>query len=786
MRALVPPIFAVTGSFMFQVLVVPRTVYGAGDRVGQQDAPIAWGSPAVPAELCAKARAAIRAREMRAIEPRDDGGAALLRESLVDTDVLHYALDLEVSFGPDTLSGTNTMTVRSLVDGLQVFTFRLGSQFNVSSAILNGTTPVNVIPISATTRQAQLDRAYAAGEEFALQVTYSGSPGSDGLGSINFVNVGGQHVVFSLSEPYYAYTWWPVKDGDVGDGGDNADKATVDVAITAPSNLRSVANGLLQGFDELSGGRRRYRWSSAYPTAPYLVFFATAPFNTWTINYAGANGVMPIEFNVFPGSDTPGNRALWERCATAMPVFEQLYGPYPFAAEKYGIYQFTFGGGMEHQTSSGQGTFSEWVTVHELSHQWWGDAVTCRTWHDIWLNEGFATYSEALREEFRSGASDPEALQAAMNDRRPFSGTGTVYVTDVSDVYRIFDYDLSYLKGAWVVHQLRGVVGDEVFFPALAAYRAQYEGSAATTDDFAAVVSAVAGTDLDWFFQEWVYEPGIPTYRYGWRNARVRERDYLLLHISQTHSASWGVYTMPVRVRVQHSSQPTENLAVWNDKRLQHFVLPLTAAATQVAMDPDDWILASSKTQVSYVNGPPAVVETVPQPGGRRTAAELDEVLVAFSENVVGAEVSCAVFDAQGVEVPAIKSYSAQQLTATLSFSTQLPPGRYTIRADDAITSSAAGQALDGETPDPADPASLPSGDGAPGGDAVVEFEVVHCIPDLTGDGRVDLADLSQLLESFGLSEGVYPRDGDLDENGVVDLADLTILLSTFGADCAE
>lgn len=783
MCALTPRIVAVFGCVSLLVPVTPATAYAAGVRFEQQDGFTAVGLPIGPSELCAKARAALRARELRGVEPRprDDTGAALLREALAETDVLHYALELEVSFGPDYLSGTNTITVRSLVDGLQVFTFRLGSQFNVSSAIINGTTPVTVTQLSTTTRQAQLDRAYAAGEQFDLQIAYSGPPVSDGLGSINFVTVSGQHVVFSLSEPYFAYTWWPVKDGDAGEGGDNADKATVDVAVIAPSNLRSIANGLLQGVDELAGGRRRYRWSSAYPTAPYLVFFATAPFNTWTINY---NGDMPIEFNIFPSSDTPGNRALWQRCATAMPVFEQLYGPYPFAAEKYGIYQFTFGGGMEHQTSSGQGTFSEWVTVHELSHQWWGDAVTCRTWHDIWLNEGFATYSEALREEFRNGVSDPAALQAAMDDRRPFYGTGTVYVPDVSDVYRVFDYDLSYLKGAWVLHQLRGVVGDEAFFPALAAYRAQYEGSAATTDDFAAVVSTVAGADLDWFFQEWVYEPGVPTYRYGWRNARVRGRDYLLLHISQTQNVSWGVYTMPVRLRVQHESQPVENLVLWNDKRLQHFVLPLTAAATQARMDPNDWILATSKTQVTYVNGPPAVVETVPQPGARRTADELTEVLVAFSENVVGAAGSCAVQDADGVEVAAIKSYDAQQFTTTLAFSSQLPPGTYTIRADDAIVSSAAGQALDGEASDPADPASLPSGDGAPGGDAVVEFEVVRCIPDLTGDGRVDLADLSRLLESFGLSEGVFPRDGDLDENGTVDLADLAMLLSKFGTDC--
>jgi len=712
----------------------------------------------------------------------DELGRQLMREAYADTDVLHYNLDIEIFPATAEITGTNTMTIRSMVDGLSEFTFRLRDTFAITSATINGTTPVSVAQLSATTRRATLDRAYSAGEEFTLEIGYSGPVVSLGFGSIQFSSQGGYPLVYTLSEPWNAHTWWPCKDGDASDPGDNSDKATLELAVTAPEAMRTVSNGLLVGVDTLPGGRARYRWASNYPIATYLVAFSSTVYNTWTVDYDYGGGSMPVEFNIYPGSDGPVNRQAWERCVTMLETFAPVYGLYPFIAEKYGIYQFSFGGGMEHQTNTGQGTFTEWVTAHELAHQWWGDAVTCRTWHDIWLNEGFATYSEAIWAERKPGSSGLPALHAWMAARRPNSVNGSVYVYNTSDLWRIFSYDFSYCKGAWVLHQLRHVVGDETFFDILAEYRATFEGGAATTDDFAAVAAAVYGQDLSWFFDEWVYGSGAPAYAYGWQTATINGQDYLRLYVDQVQSPAYGLYTMPIDVRVDHAGG-SDTFVVWNDADPEHFVLALPAAATGVVLDEFNWILRTALNEVSYVPGPPVVVQTDPLPGAvALPSLAPSAVAVTFSEDVSCTAEDFSIVEEQLGPVAFSLSYSADNYTATLDCGAALPRGLYTVTVHDSVVSGN-GISLDGELDDPADPDALPGGEGVAGGDAVFIFRV-RCNGDLDGDGDVELGDLATLLSNYGMSGGAGYADGDIDGDGDVDLADLSALLTNYGSGC--
>ena len=686
---------------------------------------------------CGKAQAMIRAAAAREFveEAPDDPGPTALREAFDDTDVLHYNLDIEIFPDTETISGTNTITIESLVDGLTEFTFRLRENFTTTSAIVNGTTSVTVNSISSTTRQAVLDRAYDTGEVFTLEIAYNGVAVSSGWGSIVFGTQDGNYLVSTLSQPYFAYTWWPCKDGDYGEPGDNADKATLELAVTAPDNMRTVSNGLLVGTDTLSDNRARYRWASDYPIATYLVAFCSTNYNTWTVDYDYGTGTMPVEFNIYPASDTSINRAAWEKCVQMLETYRPLYGLYPFIDEKYGIYQFQFNGGMEHQTNTGQGTFAEWVTAHELGHQWWGDAITCRSWNDIWLNEGFATYTEALWFENKPGSSGLPALHSAMSSRRPSSVGDSVYVYDTSSVSRIFSMTYSYRKGAWVLHQLRHVVGDDVFFQILADYRAAFEGGAATTDDFVAVASSTAGQDLSWFFDEWVYGIGAPAYEYGWETIEIAGQDYLRLYIDQTQSSSYGMYTMPIDVRVDYASG-SETYTVWNDADAEHFVIPISDAATGIELDEYNWILTTSKNEISYVAGPPAVVQSTPQPGAvlLPTVAP-DQLAITFSDDVTCSSADFSVEEASAGSVAFTFDYSSVDHTATLDFGAPLSTGSYTVTISEAIESTG-GIALDGELDDPTDAAELPSGDGLTGGDAVFAFSV-SCAGDLDGGRRL-------------------------------------------------
>lgn len=595
------PVCAVLG--MFSLLGTAWAAEPLRPQIDETTAPI---------EGCGKAQAMSRLFEAECEGDTHPG----FRETMESSDVLHYDLSIEITdinivSHNVTLTGTNRITIRSESLALAEFTFRLRSQYNITSIVVENATETtditdNLQSISTTTRVVLLDRTYVMGEEFTLIIQYTGTTISVGFGSIEVRDQFGSTVVSTLSEPYYSYSWWPVKDGDFEEPGDNSDKATMDFSITVPDTYVVPSNGLLLNEQALTGSRRRFDWSTSYPIATYLVSFAAGDYNTWTSNYVHPTGTMPVQFFIYPALDTPTNRTAWEKVINMLGIFSVVYGEYPFIDEKYGLYNFPFGGGMEHQTMTGQSGFGESLTAHELGHSWWGNMVTCRTWSDIWLNEGFATYSECLWEELKGGMVNPAAYRAAVRARKPSSSSinGTVYVPpEALTVGRIFDGNLSYRKGCWVLHQFRHVVGDAMFFDILAAYRSTYEFSAATTDDFAAVASTTYGADLTWFFDQWVYQPGWPTYQYGWDAININGQDYLHVRVRQTQNPSFpDVFIMPIDLEVTMDGSP-ETVTVWNDQRTQTFVIPVGGTVTSVSFDPLDWILRLSDAEENYMIG---------------------------------------------------------------------------------------------------------------------------------------------------------------------------------------
>ncbi|MCB9847651.1 MAG: Ig-like domain-containing protein [Phycisphaeraceae bacterium] len=725
----------------------------------------AMGQPTEPlgGELCAQARQ----RFYQSVDPSERGQAAAPRGA-GSTDVLHYDLDLEVFPSTENIAGACDITLLSTGDGLTTLPLRLREQFNITSVTVNGV-PVNWNRVDTVFFDVTLDRAYNTGEQLVVRVEYNGQALARGFGSINFVTHGnGQDLIFSLSETEFAYTWWPNKD-------DNADKATADLRYTVPSGLSVASNGVLQSVTSPAPGKSTYHWRTDYQTATYLICFSAANYNMFTETFNHAQGSTPVEFMVFPEDDSPGYRAQAAEMVPKLEVFSDLFGLYPFADEKYGVYQFGFGGGMEHQTMTGQSTVANSLDAHELAHQWWGDMVTAQTWNHIWLNESFATYSEALWEEHRPGSSGAPALHAAMDARRPSAVGDSVYVVDgtLGNLNRIFSYDFSYLKGAWVLHMLRNVIGDDDFFQTLAAYRQGYQYASATTEDFQGVAESISGMDLGWFFSEWIYDVGAPAYRYAWTTHTVGARHFVEVYIRQVQNSAYPDFKMPIDCEATVGGSP-DTYRIWNDADGEHLLFETPGVATAFQFDPDDRILATSVATTTFVQGPPKIIDTLPVEGEMLPASAVATIDVTFHKPVSasGADVTLVGANTGAVAFSAAYDAPAQRLRITPD--EPLAADDYTLTIADSV--SAGGIALDGEVPG-AGGGALPSGDGLPGGDAQFHFTITNSA-DLNGDGVVDTADLGILLSVFGTNDA----GSDLNGDGVVDTADLGLLLAAFGS----
>ncbi|RPJ44837.1 MAG: T9SS C-terminal target domain-containing protein, partial [Candidatus Latescibacterota bacterium] len=428
----------------------------------------------------------------------------------------------------------------------------------------------------------QLGATFDPGDVFEVTVHYHGTP-DEGTGAFGFDTNAGSPMIWSLSEPYGARAWWPCKD-IVGDKADS-----VDVRVTVPSTLSVASNGVLVLVDSTSvPGKKTFWWHEKYPISTYLVSIAAHPYTVFSKWYHWSpTDSMEIKNYCFPANYATVNGVVSETPAI-IGFFETIYGDYPFRDEKYGHAEFLWGGAMEHQTCSSMGFWDEYVVAHELSHQWWGDMISPASWHHIWLNEGFATYSEALWSEHKYGVGQ---YRTDMKNTRYF-GPGTIYVQDPADFNAIFSVGLSYNKANWVLHMLRHVVGDSVFFDILAAWRAYAPAlyGNATTEDFRLVCETVSGRDLEAFFHQWIYEEFFPIYRYTWTDQPAGGGFDITLQIDQLQTNT--VFEMPIDVFVQSASGETL-IVVEDTLASQTFQLHVTDDPIGIKLDKAQggWIL---------------------------------------------------------------------------------------------------------------------------------------------------------------------------------------------------
>ena len=503
-------------------------------------------------------------------------------------DVTYYKLNLNLSHAQQYLKGEATIGFKAK-SAISSFFLDLRNILKVDSVKLASKKLGFLQDASKVT--ITLDKQYTENQTISVIVYYQGKPASSGFGSFSFATHGNtqQPVVWSLSEPYGAPDWFPCKDTP----SDKADSS--DVWITMPKEFVSVSNGTLMQVLDNKDNTKTYQWKNRYPIAHYLISIACSNYIEYKnyFKYSTTNGTPPdsmvITHYVYPETFTATTKTQLDQTPFMLKLFSEKFGLYPFIKEKYGHAQCDFGGGMEHQTCTSLNSYGGSLVAHELAHQWFGDKITCKNWENIWLNEGFATYAEAIYAEALGGKSSYQTNINA-NITKAKKAVGSVYVQNISSESEIFSNNRSYAKGAIVLHMLRGIVGEEKFFKILQNYLVSSVAyNSAVTEDFQKVAEETTGLKLDYFFKEWIYGESYPKYTYGWT---VNDATAMLnLTVNQTKNNIPEYFSMPVDIKIV-TSQGESITTVFIDKASHLIQIAKPAGeVTQVVFDPDNKIL---------------------------------------------------------------------------------------------------------------------------------------------------------------------------------------------------
>jgi aminopeptidase N len=499
-------------------------------------------------------------------------------------DVLHYDLDFRLAMTAEALEGKVDIQVRLLAPADSVVLNAL--RLRIDSVRVNGVPCTFTADTSRETLAILLPGPRPPGDTLRISVHYARPPSSRSRrGYFHFRDLPGlpAPVGYTFSEPSDARLWFPCVD-------DPADKATMEMRLRVPEGFTAASNGRLVGVTANGDGTMTWRWRETHPIATYLMCITASDFAFSQCAFVRAPGdTVPLQYYTWR-ADSAQAAAYLPAVDTMMRTFSTYFGPYPF--DKYGMTGVAPFGylGMEHQSLSTLSRYAlTWrrVVAHELVHQWWGDLVTPGDWRDIWLNESFATYGEALLEEATRGG--PEALRRYMVDTleefQYASWQGSVY-DPVGQGFNLFDR-VVYSKGAWVLHTLRHAIGDSAWWHVLGAYRARFGYGNASTAGFKSVADSVTGRDISWFFSSWVYGRGWPQFRVLWEH----RNGVLSVTLNQVQPGSWSTFTAPITIRVRRVGEPDVDHRVWDSLRTQNFTFAVAGQVTGVELDPDRHVL---------------------------------------------------------------------------------------------------------------------------------------------------------------------------------------------------
>ncbi len=585
-------------------------------------------------------------------------------------DVKYVKLDLGMTNTSTYITGGKATTIAKVIETpFTIYVFELLNDITLDSVKINGA--IRPISTNGNVRTVSLQNALNVGDVFTAEVYYHGQ-GNVNNGFFSGITTDTDqdynfNATWTLSESYHAYEWWPCKQLLT----DKIDSC--DVWITVASNLKAGSNGVLENVTDMPGNKKRYEWKSRHPIAYYLISVAVAnyqEYNTYAHPAALQGDSILIQNYIY---NTP---AVFNDYQEGMDSTNQLveylsdiFGLYPFYDEKYGHCQTPIGGGMEHQTMTTLYGFDFTLVAHELGHQWFGDNVTCGSWKDIWVNEGFASYTEYLAlEHFRSPGETRNWIDYA-HAYAMFNPGGSTYCPDTTNENRIFSTRLTYLKGGAIIHSLRFELdNDSLFFAGLRLYQELRGDSTAKGTDIKSVFENLSGLDLTDFFDQWYFGEGYPTISLQWNQANGQT--YVVVSETTSTPNVTPFFKTPLELKF-NSSQGDTTVRVYVDQDGQQFVFNWDNEISSISIDPNQWIL----NQVGSIVQNPNLV-SVP-------TLEVDAKLNVFpvpandqlTINSAKAIKGIRLFDMTG---RAIESYAGNGTTTTIDIA-GLSAGAYVI-----------------------------------------------------------------------------------------------------------
>ncbi len=513
-------------------------------------------------------------------------------------DVVFYNIDLNASNLSRAISGFVEMKSLIKVNNFNKLVVNLSSTFTVDSVLING---VKVTKNQVFDELEITGFTANKGDYLTSKIYYKGNGSSDAVYPVGMLNAKGSNnkpYTYTVSEPYFSYLWWPCKQ-------DLYDKAdSVNINITTENTNQVASNGLLTKTSTI-GNKKRFEWKTRYPIAYYLVTFATGPYVIYK-SYAkikGRTDSVLIQDYLYDNASLTKYRSLLDKTKTLIELYSEKLGDYPFAKEKYGHFMAPSQmGALENQTMTmiGQAYTFELI-AHELSHQWFGNNVTCGTWQDIWLNEGFAEYfGKVLGSEFFSNTFDSNAITGDQSEVLSITNS-KVYLdkAQTTDLGNIFDHTNSYAKGSTILNMLRFELGDVSFFDLLKSYQVKFAKRNATTDSLISFVNAYTKKDYTYFFNQWIYGAGHPLFSFK----SYQKGDSLYIESNQSGSNSTSFFKMKIDFTI-NTTTSNDYVTAYQTKNNQVFAFyyPVTTkTVTSITPNPLNWNLMKVNSNVFTV-----------------------------------------------------------------------------------------------------------------------------------------------------------------------------------------